>query len=310
MAPRDVQRMAKTAWATARRQHGVVTREQLLEIGYTRDALRHRLKTGRLHAIFEGVYAVGAPSLTKHGRWMAAVQRCGSHAVLSHSSAAALWELRPEPAGLVEVSVFSGARPRVSGIYVHRRSQRPPHHLTQCHRIPVTSVPWTLMDLATRLDRDDLEAAINEADKRNLADPETLRSAVDAMTHHPGVTALLRTLDRRTFTLSDSALERRFLPLVRRAGLPAPLTQQRVKGFRVDFYWPSLGLVAETDGLRYHRTPAQQARDRVRDQTLLAAGLVCLRFTRAQVHYEAHRVEETLRAVRRRLGSGTLRRTA
>jgi len=67
------------------------------------------------------------------------------------------------------------------------------------------------------------------------------------------------------------------------------------------FFWPELGLVVETDGLRYHRTPAQQARDRIRDQTHAAAGLTPLRFTNAQVAYEPDHVEATLIAVARRL---------
>lgn len=108
---------------------------------------------------------------------------------------------------------------------------------------------------------------------------------------------LRETLDRRTFTLTDSELERRFLPLARRAGLPAPQTQAWVNGFKVDFYWPELGLVVETDGLRYHRTPAQQARDRVRDQAHAAAGLACLRFTHAQIRFEPDHVVRTATAV-------------
>jgi very-short-patch-repair endonuclease len=74
-----------------------------------------------------------------------------------------------------------------------------------------------------------------------------------------------------------------------------------VHGFEVDFYWPDLGLVVETDGLRYHRTPAQQARDRLRDQTHAAAGLTALRFTHAQVRYEPVHVAATLLAVVHRL---------
>jgi very-short-patch-repair endonuclease len=101
--------------------------------------------------------------------------------------------------------------------------------------------------------------------------------------------------------MTDTELERRFLPIARRAGLPLPLTQVYVNGFRVDFYWPELGLVVETDGLRYHRTPAQQAEDSRRDQTHAAAGLVPLRFTRAQVRFEPGHVEEVLTAVARRL---------
>ncbi len=105
---------------------------------------------------------------------------------------------------------------------------------------------------------------------------------------------LRKTLDRRTFRLTDSELERRFIPIARGAGLPMPLTRQSVNGHQVDFHWPSLGLVIETDGLRYHRTPAQQARDRRRDQAHTAAGMVALRFTHEQVRYEPAEVTSVL----------------
>jgi very-short-patch-repair endonuclease len=131
------------------------------------------------------------------------------------------------------------------------------------------------------------------------------------MPRRPGIAILREALDRRTFALTDSALERRFLPLARDAGLAQPQTGVRVNGFKVDFYWPDLGLVVETDGLRYHRTPAQQAADRRRDQVHTAAGLTTLRFTHAQVRYEPGFVRSTLAAIARRLsGRSALPRTA
>ncbi len=159
----------------------------------------------------------------------------------------------------------------------------------------------TLIDLATRLDRAGIERMVNEADKRDLADPESLRSALGAYRGRRGVARLREVLDRRTFRLTDSELERRFLSLAGNAGLAPPQTRQRLNGFRVDFFWPELGLVVETDGLRYHRTPAQQARDRVRDQAHTAAGLTSLRFTHAQVRFDADHVRATLEAVSCRL---------
>jgi hypothetical protein len=165
----------------------------------------------------------------------------------------------------------------------------------------VTTPICTLVDLAAQLDPVPLEAAINEADKLGLTDPENLRAALDALGRRPGVRQVRELLDRRTFALTDSELERRFLPLVRAAGLPPPLTGVRVNGFKVDFFWPDLGLVVETDGLRYHRTPAQQARDRLRDQTHAANGLMPLRFTHAQVTFESQRVQRTLAEVAKRL---------
>jgi very-short-patch-repair endonuclease len=104
-------------------------------------------------------------------------------------------------------------------------------------------------------------------------------------------------LDRRTFRLTRSHLERLFLPIAHEAGLPAPETGVQLNGFEVDFYFPEIGVVVETDGLRYHRTPAQQARDRLRDQAHAAAGLVPVRFTHEQVRYEPAHVRRVLRDV-------------
>ncbi len=109
------------------------------------------------------------------------------------------------------------------------------------------------MDLAPRLTVAELESAINEADTLDLVDPTRLREAVEEMRGQPGAATVLRLLDRQVFRLTDSELERTFLRLLGRTGLPAPQTRVRLHGFRVDFFWPDLGLVVETDGLRYHR---------------------------------------------------------
>ena len=167
--------------------------------------------------------------------------------------------------------------------------------------IPVTTPVCTLIDLAASLPGDALEAAVSEADKLDLVDPQDLRAALDCSDRRPGMGALRKLLDRHTFTLTHSQLERRLLPIAARAGLSRPRTQVWLNGYRVDFYWPELGLIVETDGLRYHRTPAQQARDRIRDQAHAAAGFTPLRFTHAQVAFKAEYVEHTLSAVAARL---------
>ena len=180
---------------------------------------------------------------------------------------------------------------------IHRRPKLRAQDVTVRDGIPVTTVVRTLIDLATRLGPNALERGINEADRLDLIDPESLLAALDAYPGQRGVGRLKSLLGDRTFRLTDSELERRFLPLAERAGLPVPLTGQHLNGFKVDFYWPDLRLVVETDGLRYHRTPAQQARDRIRDQTHTAAGLTPLRFTHAQIRFEPRRVEAVLRSV-------------
>jgi len=167
--------------------------------------------------------------------------------------------------------------------------------------IPTTRPARTLVDLATELDVGALERAVNEADKHDLIDPDSLRRALDEFTGEPGVRPLRALLDRQAFRLSDSELERLFRPIAAAVGLPPPLTKAMVNGFEVDFHWPDLGLVIETDGLRYHRTPSAQARDRLRDQTHTAAGLTPLRFTHRQVKYERAHVRNVLARTAKRL---------
>jgi very-short-patch-repair endonuclease len=284
-------------------QHGVVSSRQLASLGFSRRSIQHRIARGRLHRVMRGVYAVGRPELTRRGFWMAAVLACGPGAVLSHRSAAALWGIRREAAAVIEVSLASTNRRRRPGIRVHRRRRMEPDELALREGIPLTSPIRTLIDLAAVVEGGALERAVNEADRLDLVNPERLREALDGLPRLPGVARLRALLDLRTFRLTDSELERRFLALTSRAGLPPPRTRQRVNGFRVDFFWPELGLVVETDGLRYHRTPSQQARDVVRDQAHAAAGLTSLRFTHVQVRFEATRVGETLVAVIAGLGS-------
>lgn len=282
-------------------QHGAITRRQLLELGFSEKAIEHRIAVGRLHRLGQGVYAVGRPELSWHGRLMAAVLVCGPDALLSHESAAALWGMRRwKPGAPTDVSVPPLVRRRRPGLRVHRRLIGPDERAVRS-RIPLTTVARTLVDLAERIPPRELEAAVNEADKLDLIDPEALRSAVDGYAGRGGVRGLRKVLDRQTFALTDSELERRFLSICRGLGLPLPETGRRINGFKVDFYWPDLGLVVETDGLRYHRTPSQQARDRLRDQAHTAAGLTPLRFTYAQVRYERDHVRSTLAAVVRRL---------
>jgi very-short-patch-repair endonuclease len=270
----------------------------LLELGFSEKAIERRLGSGRLRRIstVRGAYVVGRGEVSREGWWMAAVLVCGDGAVLSHSSAAALMRLGAER-DVIEISIPGSSHLVRGELRVHRRAALGPGDVGEFKRIPVTSPALTLIDMAADRHCPDLtlERGINEADKYDLITPHGLRAALDAHPSMPGVDRLRLMLDRRTFRLTKEELERRFLPLAREVGLPTPLTAQWVNGFEVDFYWPELCFVIETDGLRYHRTPAEQARDRVRDQTHTAAGMTHLRFTHEQIRYEPDYVFAILR---------------
>jgi Protein of unknown function (DUF559) len=307
---RILQPSIAAVWQIADRQHGVITRAQLLEIGSNRRAIEHRIRIGRLHPIWSGIYAVGRPRISIEARWMAAVLSCGPTALLSHLSAGSLFQIHRSALWPIHVSVAQHVVRKRPGIVVHRRAWLGEEVSTVHLRIPATTPTQTVIDLASRLRPEAVEAAINEADKRNLVSPEQLRASLDSVQPQPGVGVLRRILDRESFRLTDSELERMMLRLVAPLGIGPPQTGVWLNGFKVDFFWPRLGLVIETDGLRYHRTPTQQRRDRLRDQAHAAAGLTPLRFTHAQVRYQPMYVAATVLAVVQRLKDLTTQRWA
>ncbi len=233
---------------------------------------------------------------------MAAVLACGPTALVSHASAGWLWGVVPWTQE-IHVTMLNDVVRRYPGITAHRRVALGPRNRREVAGIPVTDPVNTLIDLACDLSDPKIEMAIREADRLELVNPERLRALLETTPRRPGVGRLRRLLDAETFSLADSDLERRFLRLIAATDLPPPETQVWLNGYRVDFYWPDLGLVVETDGLRYHRTPSQQKEDRLRDQAHTAAGLTQLRFAAAQVRYEPRRTTATLTAVVSRLRS-------
>jgi very-short-patch-repair endonuclease/predicted transcriptional regulator of viral defense system len=300
MTPTKAASRNAAAWQLARRQHGVLTRRDLLALGFTADAIKHRIATGRLHRVRRGIYAVGRRDLTREGWWMAAVLASGDDTILSHGSAAALWGIGPEWR-LIEVSVRHRAWSRLSGVKGRARPSLPDHDVTVHRGIPVTVVPRTILDqAATPVSDASLERLVNEADAARHIDLDipALRRYCDLHGGEPGVRRLRRLLDPETFRLSDSELERLFRPLAIAAGLSQPLTKVFVNGYEVDFYWPELALVVETDSLRFHRNAIKQSRDLLRDQVHTAAGLTTLRFTHWQVAREPGHVEAILASTR------------
>jgi very-short-patch-repair endonuclease len=277
----------------AARQHGIVTRRQLLALGFGRRSIEHRVARGRLFQVSLGVYAVGWPALNRRRQWMAAVLAGGEGAALGHRSAAALWEIGEE-GSWIDITVRRRCELRRPGIRFRGRPSLASAAFVVRDDVPVTAPSQTLIDLATELDPVALERAVNDADKRDLVGPEALREDLTHFGGNPGVRPLRLLLDRLFFRLSDSDLEIYFRRIVRAARAPMPDTKQRVNGFEVDFFWPQLGLVVETDGLRYHRTPSAQLRDARRDRAHVMAGMTPLRFTHYEVRYEPGRVRAEL----------------
>jgi very-short-patch-repair endonuclease len=151
---------------------------------------------------------------------------------------------------------------------------------------------------------------VAEADARDLIRLDVLRAELEGRSER-GAAIVRELLDRHSLVLPASNLERLFLPLAERAGLPKPQMQTQLGSSRVDFYWPALSLVVECDSLRYHRTQLQQAEDHARTHAHVLAERVCLRPTHHQVAREPDYVVRLLAKVSagaaRTAGSGSSR---
>ena len=178
--------MDRAIAALAERQHGVVGRAQLLELGAGTGAIDRRLKRAWLCPVHRGVYTIGHRLLTQDGRWMAAVLAYGPHAVLSHRAAAALWGMRGGT--WVEVSVPNGRRGS-AGIEVHR-AVLPPDERTTHRGIPTTTVPRTLLDLSAVVGTRHLRSALREAEHGRLSDPLSLHHLIARYPRRPGLRAI------------------------------------------------------------------------------------------------------------------------
>ena len=224
-------------------------------VGLSATAVHDRHRAGRLHHIHRGVYAVGHDGLTDRGRWKAATLAI-PRSVVSHRSAAELWELlRPNP-GVPQITVPYPASPgRRQGIRIFRSRTLAGTRTTIKDTIPVTMPARTLADLARVATPADVRRATREAEKRGLP-----------------------LADGHIPTKTDSDLEDDFFELCRRFDVPLPESQVRIGRYRVDFLWRAERLVAEVDGFIYHRGRQAFRDDREREVWLEIQGFTVVRF--------------------------------
>jgi very-short-patch-repair endonuclease len=266
----------------ATRQGGVVSRAQLLEVGLSSAAIGRRLAAGRLHAVpgHRGVFFVGHVARGGRTKLWAAHLAIGPSSVISHRSAADLWGLRRTAITYVELTVPGPSRRR-SAIRVHRTTWLPAADVAAIDGLPVTSVARTLLDLGAVAPRRVVERAFDEADARRLLDMTEIGRVLQEGERRPGAPKLGTVVARAGAgaALTETDLEELMLAIIRRAGLPEPVGQYPVLGYRPDFAWPRHRLIAEADG-PWHDTPAGREHDARRDIALQNAGWRVLRFPR------------------------------
>jgi very-short-patch-repair endonuclease len=286
----------------AERQHGVVSRRQLLDLGFGSDAIQNRVESHRLHPLHPGVYAVGHRVVPRQGRWRAALFASGEGAVLSHWSAAALWGIRPNSRSIIDVT--NPHKSRSWAEIKRHHSALPADEATAADGIPVTTVPRTILDLAATEPVETVASMLKEAEYRRLYDPLSLWDLVDRYPGRRGVRrarlALAR-LKEEPPGRRRSRLEERFGPFLRRHRVPLPRFNDWIvlgdRRFQVDCHWPGTAQIVELDGWEGHGTRSAFREDRARDRALRVAGYSVTRLTWAQLEDEPAAIAADLRTL-------------
>lgn len=275
-------------------QHGVVSTAQLLGLGYSKAAISRHASAGRLHPIHKGVYAVGHAALSRPGKCLAAVFACGDGALLSHRSAAWLWGLTARWQPIVEVTAASPRHLRPE-IRVHSAEAITAEDRDSVEGIAVTAVPRALLDFAA-VDPYFLKVALDRCETRGLLDLMAVDALIARSRGFRGVARLREALlVHRTSAFTRSGLERHFLDLVRKAGLPRPATNLFVEGCELDAYWEDERFAVELDTYDYHGGHAAFENDRRRQEDLKLAGIEMVRITGTRIEREPKAVIERLR---------------
>jgi uncharacterized protein DUF559 len=272
----------------ARRQHGVVSRAQLVALGLGEDAIDWRLRRRRLHRVHKRVYAVGHTALTRNGQFMAAVLACGDGAALSHFSAAVLWGILQDRGQAIHVT--AGAHRRCRRVVVHRSPLQ--DERLRRFGIVVTTPARTIVDLADVVQRRrTLERAIDEAEYLRLAwRPAGARHGRKGS----GLLASVLSVHEPGSTRTRSELEEIFLALCDSHGFPRPEVNVSIEGYLCDFVWREQRLIVETDGEAVHGTSRAMERDPIKDADLQIAGWRVIRIPSMRLLREPDVVAEQL----------------
>jgi hypothetical protein len=249
--------------------YGVVTRAQLRLAGVTPQEIRSRVQRGGLLRVHPGVYRVGHRAPSTEATYLAAVLAAGEGAVLSGMAAAHLQVLVRGESPMPEVTARTERR--IEGVKTHRSRSLNAQVVTRLRGIPITTVPRTLVDVAAVLSADALARACHEAGVRYRTTPAQVEAVLEARPQSPGARKLRRVIHGDVH-VTLSALEARFLELLREEGLPLPLTNRLAGGRRVDCRWPEYRLIVELDSYRFHNSRYSWEQDRRREREARVQG--------------------------------------
>ena len=265
-------------------QSGLITRQQLIAIGCSDRQVDGCIRGGRLVALHRGVFLIAGAPLNDAVRLRAATLI--TRGVASRRSAAHLLGLIDSPPSRPEIVLGPTGNTRVPFI-THRSADLLSRDTTSVSGVPTTNATRTLIDLGSVVRPDTLETALERALLARVTTFDRLlrRFFEVAVRGRPGPAALRSLLVERDPSLApaESDLETLLFKILRDGGLPAPARQFEVvvagQRFLLDAAYPELMIFMEGDGFGVHSPRGPFERDRSRQNLLVVAGWLPLRFT-------------------------------
>jgi very-short-patch-repair endonuclease len=273
----------------AARQWGVVRRDQAVR-WLSPQQVQRRVDTGAWGAVLPRVYRVAGAPASWRSDLKALSLWAGRDFALSHRTAAALHGFRRFFEGPLELSAARHLSVPPPPFQVHRVAPFGPRELETVQGFRTTSVTRTLLDLAGVASEMDVRATVDEALHRRRTTVERLAVALSQVAPRPGV-AFLRTL-LHEYQGGDgpceSELEARVFELIDRSGLPRPRRQRSItvagRLRRLDFCYPTHGIIVEADGYETHSGLIAFEKDRQRANALTLRGFRVLQWTWKALH--------------------------
>lgn len=286
----------------AERQHGAVSRAQVLERGLRARRIRTLVDSGRWRRVAPGVYLFpGAPDTWERRLWVAHLH-AGPESVVSHRSATRLERLGPIEGDPVDLLVPPGARAGIDGVRRFRVTDLEPQHVTTLRGLPVTRPARTIVDLASVVGATRLGAVVEHSVVERRCTIEQIATTLDDLRRHgkPGVRRLCDVLDELgPGEIPRSELERMLDAALALTDLPTPRheyplpSRVGMEGF-VDRCWPEARLIVEADGRRWHTRRAQFARDQDRDLEAARSGYLTQRLAWERLQSDPSGTSEAL----------------
>jgi len=271
-----------------RDRHGIFSLEDLLAMGLTHDTIWRRVKSGRLIRVYEGVFrASGAPSTWEHGLW-AAYAWAKADCVFSHRSGLLLHGIAGATDRVVEMTVTRKSKSPDPKLILHYTSRNPVNYSRLRQSLPVTSVPRTLLDVASVLRSWHLEMAMDDALRQGATSVSEMWSMLEQWGGRgcTGTKALRQLLEERSDgrARSQSTFEIVTDDLLRNSSLPPYFRQFEVmtklgRPAYIDFAWPDAKLGVEADSYKWHSGRRQWQSDMERQNALAEIGWLLLRFS-------------------------------